>query len=596
MIIKGRSRASTYVHMNPEPKSRVIEILRSNDPVEVQGEAGEMFEIESKRLLPPIGGYIPKSALAMRIPKVKVFPKIEMSDGTFLDPAPPDLPAVEFEAWLHTQGEPTWVFEDGNAPFLLGDRMRKAFEGYRDSWKEWYADVISNNLLKTATLGDWYTALSGGKEMWSFRPERIFKEPSEQSTPLGWVSITDIVHWTGQVRYSEKEWKYKLWYEVELTKLGRTIRGWYKATLLEEFVIPEVYVEASDRPGIAALFDMLKPKVRLPADPEIEEAIIEKRNAPQYIDVQRIHEIIGWANLEALTKIPPPPIGKYIVTTAGLRLRSGPGTNHAIIGMLYRNNIVTGDEIAGDWVHVTTGDNKTGWSHRGYMELREELPPPAGMEEKYRVNANSLNLYQGPDANSVAVGSLTKDDVISGLAVSSDGHWAQIKLGTGSGRKKVNYNLCGQFCVAALCGIDVIPMLRKWYYASERGRTVIDGDKGTNIYDLQEILSLFNIKSETFQPEPSVAPATPEYLEKNIRAGKKAIIGVGITRTGEAAYNASIRHWLVISDIVRMGNSGWVRVYNSFFNQEEVYPYQRIFSTGISTGISLWVDAPDYEP
>jgi hypothetical protein len=299
--------------------------------------------------------------------------------------------------------------------------------------------------------------------------------------------------------------------------------------------------------------------------------------------------------LQSLTRIPPPPLGKYNITTAALRLRSGPGTNYAIVGMLYRNNIVTGDEVAGDWVHVTTSDNKTGWSHRGYMELREELPPPAGAEEKYRVDADSLPLYQGPEANSVEVGSLLKDEVVSGLAISPDREWVEVKQGNGTGRKKVNYNLCGQFCVAALCGLDVIPVVRKWYNASQRGKTIIDGDRGTAIYDLQEILNLFNVKSETFQPEPSVAPATPEYLEKNLRAGKKAIIGVGINRNGEAAYNASIRHWLVISDIVRMGNSGWVRVYNSFFNQEEVYPCQRIFNTGISTGIGLWVDSPDYK-
>lgn len=293
MSIKGRSRASTYVHAYPEPKSRVIEVLRPNDPVEVQGEAGEMFEVESKRLLPPIDGYVPKSAIATRTPTVEIFQKIEMGDGTLLDPAPPDLPAIEFEAWLHTQGEPTWLFEDGNAPFLLGDKMRKTFDGYRDSWKEWYADIIENDLLKTATLGDWYTVISGGKEMWSFRPERIFKEPTERSAGIGWVSPTDILHWTGRIRYSEKEWKYKLWYEVELTKLGRTIKGWYKATLLEEFVIPEVFVESNDRAGTAALFDMSQPKLRLPVDPEIEEAMIDKRNSPQYIDIQSIYNLTG---------------------------------------------------------------------------------------------------------------------------------------------------------------------------------------------------------------------------------------------------------------------------------------------------------------
>jgi len=247
-------------------------------------------------------------------------------------------------------------------------------------------------------------------------------------------------------------------------------------------------------------------------------------------------------------------------------------------------------------VHVTTADNKTGWSHRSYLELREELPSPAGGEEKYRVHADSLSLRQGPGSSFPEIGSLQKDEMVSGLEVSSDGNWVQVQKATAPGQKKVNYNLCGQFCVAALCGVDVIPVVQRWYHSSKRGKALIDKDRGTLIYDLQEMLTLFNVKSETFQPEPSVAPATPEYLEKSLQAGKKAIIGVGLTRKGEAAYNASIRHWLVVSDIVRMGNSGWVRVYNSFFNQEEVYPYQRIFNTGISTGIGLWVDSPDYNP
>ena len=592
----GRARASTNVRMGREQASKVIEVLRPNDPVDIQEEAENTLEIISWRLLPPLRGYIHSSSVARRIPRVKVFSPIELKDGTVLDPAPSDLLAVEFESWLQSKGEPTWLFEDGNAPFLLGDKMRKEFEKYRTSWKEWFEGVVDNDLLKTASLGGWYSVISGGKEMWSFRSERIFRDATEQSAALGWVSTNDILHWTGKVRYSERERKYKLWYEVELTKLDRTIKGWYKADLLEEFVIPEVYVEANDRTGIAALFDMKRTKVRLPEDPEIEEAIIEKRNAPQYIDIQKAFALTGWVSVGSLEKIPPTPISKYSVTASALRLRSGPGTNYAAVGMLYRNNTVLGNEIVNDWVHVTTADNKTGWSHRGYLELREELPPSAGGEEKYRVQADSLNLRLGPGSNFPEIGSLIKDEIVSGLAASFDGNWLQVQKTAASTRKKVNYNLCGQFCTAALCGVDVIPVVQRWYHTSKRGKAVIDGDRGTVIYDLQEMLALFNVKSETFQPEPSVSPATPEYLEMNLRSGKKAIIGVGLTTKGEAAYNASIRHWLVVSDIVRMGNSGWVRVYNSFYNQEEVYPYQRIFNTGISTGIGLWVEAPDYKP
>jgi len=446
----ARTRASTYVHLTPEPKSRVVEVLIPNDPVEVRGDAGEMVEIVAKRLLPPVVGYVSKSALVTRIPPVEIFPMIQMEDGTTLNPAPADLLAIEFEAWLHTQGEPTWLFEDGNAPFVVGDQMRMAFDPYRPSWSEWFAEVISNNRMQTATFGEWMTIVSGGKEMWSFRPERICKEPAEGSATLGWVNPTDILHWTGRVRYSEKETKYKVWHEVELTKLDRTIKGWYKAVILEDFIYPEVYVESNDRAGIAALFDMTQAQVRLPADPEIEEARAAKRNSVQYLNIQ---------------------------------------------------------------------------------------------------NATGKNI--------------------------------------------IHKNLCGEFCVAALCGTDVIPLLAEWYRASKRGKTVLDGGVGTYIYDLQEILNLYHIPSELFRPEQSVAPATPGYLEKMLHAGKKAIINVGLSYKGEVSYNGIIRHWLVVEDIVRMGNSGWVRVYNSFFNQEEVYPYQRLFNTGIATGIGLWVNVAE---
>ncbi len=121
----------------------------------------------------------------------------------------------------------------------------------------------------------------------------------------------------------------------------------------------------------------------------------------------------------------------YRVTAGALRIRSGPGTNHSTIGMLYRNNIVEGGEIANEWVRVRTQDNVTGWSHRAYLELMEETPPPSEGGEKYRVDATSLNLRQGPGTNYAAIGSLKKSEMVDGLAVSPDGGWAQVRKSTG---------------------------------------------------------------------------------------------------------------------------------------------------------------------
>lgn len=121
----------------------------------------------------------------------------------------------------------------------------------------------------------------------------------------------------------------------------------------------------------------------------------------------------------------------YRVTASTLRIRSGPGTNYDTIGMLVRNTIVLSDEINGDWAHITTEDNRVGWSHRAYLELVPETPPPTPGQEKYRVDATSLNLRQGPGTNFAVIGSLKKSELVDGLAVSGNGQWAQVRKASG---------------------------------------------------------------------------------------------------------------------------------------------------------------------
>src|SRR5215204_3092966 len=226
-----RSRSSNNLHVSPDTKSKVIEVLSPNDPVDLIEDLGNMVKVASKRLSPVLIGYMPKSAIAQRIPHINIFSPIQLDDGTQLNAVPADLLAIEFESWLQARGEPTWLFEDGNAPFLVGDKIRGEFQLFHESWREWFLDVQNNNRTRTAKMDEWFATLNGGREVWSFRPERIFKEPTERSAGLGWASPNDILHWTGKVTYTATEWKYKDWYEVELTKLGKVIKGWYKATL-----------------------------------------------------------------------------------------------------------------------------------------------------------------------------------------------------------------------------------------------------------------------------------------------------------------------------------------------------------------------------
>lgn len=120
----------------------------------------------------------------------------------------------------------------------------------------------------------------------------------------------------------------------------------------------------------------------------------------------------------------------YLVTTSVLRVRSGPGTTYSIVGALYKDNIVQGDEVSGEWVHVTSPDNKVGWSHRGYLELVDEAPPTPS-RDSYRVETASLNLRQGPGLTHPVIGTLPRNEVVEGLAVSGDGSWAQVRRSNG---------------------------------------------------------------------------------------------------------------------------------------------------------------------
>jgi len=121
----------------------------------------------------------------------------------------------------------------------------------------------------------------------------------------------------------------------------------------------------------------------------------------------------------------------YRVTTNVLRIRSGPGTTFSTIGTLLKNQIAQGDEINGDWIHVTSPEDKVGWSHRGFLELVEDAPPPPG-HTSYRVDTATLNLRQGPGLNYTVVGSLTRGETIEGRGLSADGGWAQVRKTSGT--------------------------------------------------------------------------------------------------------------------------------------------------------------------
>jgi len=151
----------------------------------------------------------------------------------------------------------------------------------------------------------------------------------------------------------------------------------------------------------------------------------------------------------------------------------------------------------------------------------------------------------------------------------------------------IHWSLCGEFCVAALSGTDIIPLLKGWLDSKFwRAPAILKNPhEGTSVNDLQVLLTDIGRKSVIY----SSIPTSPQLIKARLRAGQFAIAGCGINSAGKVLPNGKIRHWVVLEDIIPVGNSGWVRVYNPFYNRDEVYNYSTFIDSS-GSGAGLWVD------
>jgi hypothetical protein len=449
----GLTCSSINLRGKPDLKSGVIEALEPQEHVRILEDTGTMLKVESTRWQPPVLGYVLKSAIIHNKTDQGSFPKVNLGNGIQIPSVPSSLPVSAFLTWLDSGKESPWLPANyldtirSGRQSSIGTLIRQAISDHRSEWEAWVAEIKSQGREGLATMDEWLVILAGGRPMWSFRPERIFDQPSQNSSAPAWVTPKDVIRWTGHVRVNNQEPKYKTWYEVELTKLDREFKGWYKAGLLEEFILPTADTDITVPANKDTVFDLAHPLLRLPSDPEIEGARKAGQPAAQYINIK---DALGWG--------------------------------------------------------------------------------------------------------------------------------------------QINHNLCGEFCVAALCAGDVSPSLNQWLSSYAGAKDILEKDRGTSIADLQAMLDIFKKKYEFFRAEASVAPMTPGYMRKMLDTGRMAISGVGITNMGVLKWNSGIRHWVVIEDIVIVGSSGWVRLYNPFPNREEVYPFDVVFDTLSRSGIGLWVE------
>ncbi len=457
------TRSSVNLRAGPNLKSSVIEALDPQEDIQVLEDLQslipapvnppDMVLVQTSRRHPPAKGYILRSAVVEAAQTKPVFPSIDLGNDVAIPSVPPSLPLSTFQTWLDSGAESPWLpagyldgINKGEHP-SVGELIRQTITDHRDQWDAWVAEVRSQHRESSCTLDEWLVILGGGREMWSFRTERIFAEASQHSAAPAWVSRNDVLHWTGHVSWNDQEPKYKLWFGVEFTKLDRQFTGWYKASIMHDYVVPTPDTDVTIPGNKDKVFDLSRPLLRMPADPEFAAARKAGRIAAQYIDIR---------------------------------------------GAL------------------------------GY-----------------------------------------------GL---------------------VQHNLCGELCVAALIGSDIIPFLKAWISASKIAKELLAQDRGTSTLDIQEMLRVAGKKYEFWRAEPSIAPLTPDFLAKSLGGGRMALAATGVTGGGLIRSKSGIRHWIVVEDILPVANSAWVRLYNPFQDREEVYPLETVFNPTVSSAIGWWVE------
>ena len=140
-------------------------------------------------------------------------------------------------------------------------------------------------------------------------------------------------------------------------------------------------------------------------------------------------------NLGAMPPPPPPGPVWYKVTATALNVRSGPGTNFGVVGLLKKDEVVKGLATSGDggWAQIfRESDNLTGWSSKQYLALTAAPtptppPPPPPTEDWFKVTASALNVREGPGVQFRSIGLLYKNEVVQRLETSADGNWYRVK-------------------------------------------------------------------------------------------------------------------------------------------------------------------------
>lgn len=120
-----------------------------------------------------------------------------------------------------------------------------------------------------------------------------------------------------------------------------------------------------------------------------------------------------------------------VITTDGLRVRKGPGTNYGVLGTIQKGAAYKVKSTEGSWVKIQTpyGD---GWVANEFVKFSgTQKKSSSGSSQTGKITADSLNVRNDPSLQSDIIGKLNSGETVAVL--SQDGSWTEISFSGSTG-------------------------------------------------------------------------------------------------------------------------------------------------------------------
>ncbi len=152
-------------------------------------------------------------------------------------------------------------------------------------------------------------------------------------------------------------------------------------------------------------------------------------------------------------------------------------------------------------------------------------------------------------------------------------------------KNNIQYNLCGEFCVANIFGKSIDTFLKDWEAkpASLFNRIFREGKSLTS--GVPELIDMVKTYQGQHQSIDALKDPHGKYIlmspgrVQNILKDWKLIIGCKISGISGELKTTGIPHWVTVLNVIPDGFGGWVEIYNPFPNRIEVYSWREFISS-----------------